>query len=189
MSRTTRKVLGTLAATAIVVLLGVSTASAQEIYVQFTPAILGESTDAAHVNWIDAFALSNGLSRACIPGGGCSAPSLQDVSFLKGTDRASAELNFRAATGAAYTVDIDVCRTGVAAQECYYKLKLEGTTITSVQSSGSSCIDPGACGSYQTESVSLAFTKITWTYVRYDAKGGVVETLTRFYDVAKGSGG
>jgi len=184
-----RRAFGVLISAAGFLLMGVSTASAQEIYVQFTPAIPGDSVDPAHPNWIDAFALSHGLSRACPPGGGCSQPSLSEVSLLKAADRASTELQYRSAVGGAYTVDIDVCRAGPAGQECYYKIKLENTQITSVSVSGSNCVDPGACGGYQSESVSLAFTKITWTYVTFDAKGQPVQTQTRFYDVATGKGG
>ena len=138
--------------------------------------ILGESTDAAHPNWIDAYALDAGVTAA-------GTATFQDVSFLKGTDRSSPGLFDAIARGVTFaTVTIDVCRS-TAPQQCYFKLELFNSRVKAVDLSGSSCVGSGACTPTQTESVSFNYTKIRWTYTPWT--GGVAGTpVVKCWDLA-----
>jgi type VI secretion system secreted protein Hcp len=137
----------------------------------------GESTDSAHPNWIDAYALDAGITT---PG---SVASFSDVSVLKGTDRSTPGLNDALARGVILPlVVIEVCRTG-APQQCYYRVELTNARVSATQLSGSSCVGSGACTPAQTESVSFKYTKIKWIYTPWT--GGTMGTqVIKCFDLA-----
>lgn len=144
------------------VTLSVSLAVAQDAtYVQIT-GILGESIDASHVDWIDAF----GIDESYAFTGGTR--TIEDVAILKGTDRATTALYQRLLEGTVLDqVKIEVCRTA-APQECYYLIELQGARVTSASLAGSACIDPStSCTPPQTESITFAFEQIHWTYTMW----------------------
>ena len=142
--------------------------AADSIYVNI-PSIRGDSTDPAHPNWIDAFALTHEtLHPAPSNGGGAGNPQFSDVSFLKNTDGSTIGLHLAVTRGNNLAeVMIDVCRDTGGQEECYYRLTLDQVLVTSHQLSGTTCADPGTCGGSQTESVSFAFGTICWIFTPY----------------------
>ena len=141
------------------------------------PTIPGESVKAGHVNWIDAFALSHGLSSA-----GSSTASFQDVSILKATDRATPLLFDAAARNLNIgLVTIEVCGTPISGpSRCYYKLELSNVSISAAQLSGAaSCTSATSCAPAQTESLSFEFSRIKAYYT--DPSGAVT---SRCWDLA-----
>lgn len=161
---------------------GVEAAAQDKTYVQVSGGtILGESTDAAHPNWIDAYALDAAVTASY--GGGGGSTTFKDVSFLKGTDRSTPGLFDGIARGFSYaTVTLDVCRS-TAPQQCYFKIELTNAKLTSVDLSGSACVGTGACTPTQTESVSFTYTKIKWTYTPW-AGGSAGTPVTKCFDIA-----
>jgi type VI secretion system Hcp family effector len=138
-------------------------ATAQDTsYIQI-PTIPGDSVDPNHTGWITAYGLSSASSSP--PAGG--DPDHDEIHVLKGTDNATPPLLLALSQATNLgTVAIEVCRNpGGGGQECYYKLELQNTRVINLSLSGSSCIDPGtSCTPSQTESVTFAFSKITWKY-------------------------
>ena len=148
-----------------------------KVYVDI-PGIPGESVDAAHVGWIDAYGVSHdsGLTVTFGGGGGgtnVGPPDLQPVYLLKGTDLSSPLLQQKLDTGMALTgsVTIEVCREpDGGAQECYYTVVLSQVYVVSIRLSGSSCIDPlTSCVPAQTESVGLDYGEVQYTYRSFSA--------------------
>jgi type VI secretion system Hcp family effector len=137
-------------------------ANAQDKTFVSVPGISGESTDANHATWIDAYAFDEGVSKT----GQLAAANFQVVSFLKGSDAATPKLQdaVAAATHFASKVIIEVCRAGTSPQQCYYRIELENASIVNEALSGSSCVGSGACTPAQTESVGIKFDKIRWIY-------------------------
>jgi type VI secretion system secreted protein Hcp len=146
--------------------------------------ITGESTDAAHPNWIDAYALDVPVNATF--SGSIGTTHFQDVSFLKGTDKATSGLYDGIARGVNFAlVTAEVCRS-TAPQQCYFKVELTNAKLTSVDLSGSSCVGSGACTPAQTESVSFTYTRIKWTYTPWT--GGVAGTpIVKCWDLTTAS--
>jgi type VI secretion system Hcp family effector len=138
----------------------------------------GESTDAAHAGWIDAYALDTSLVKPL-----SGAAQFGDVSILKGTDKATPVLHDLLARGSiAPLVTIEVCRV-TSPQQCYYRIELTSASIAKVDLSGSSCVGGGACTPSQTESVSFKYVKIRWIYTPWT--GGTPGTpVNRCWDIS-----
>ena len=155
-----------------------SAAFADQVFVQI-PSIPGNSTDPGHPAWIDAYAVD---SKVAFPTGGGRA-SFDDGAFLKGADVASPLLNRAVATGQIFSkVEVDVCRSGTAGLECYYRITYENAKLTGVTTAGSSCVGPGACTPVLTESVTLSYSKIRWKFTPYS--GGTPGTpVERCFDI------
>ena len=155
-----------------------SAAAADRVFVQVT-SIPGDSTDSAHIGWIDAYAID---SKVALPTGSPRAV-FDDGAFLKGTDSASPLLNRAVATGQLFmSVVVDVCRSGTSGLECYYRVTYESARITGVTTAGSSCVGPGACTPSLTESVTVSYSRIRWKFTPYS--GGAPGTpVERCFDV------
>ena len=137
----------------------------------------GESTDGAHPNWIDAYALDYSVDS---PSG--AAPNFKDVSFLKGTDKSTPILNNAAGLGTNLgLVTIDVCRN-TSPQQCYLKVELSNAFLENISLSGSSCVGTGACTPSQTESISLRYTRIKLYYTPWTG-GSPGTQVIRCYDL------
>lgn len=140
----------------------------------------GESTDTAHAAWIDAYGLDSSLTN----GGGATA--FNEVSILKGTDKATPGLHDAIARVLTLPlVTIEVCRN-TAPQQCYYKVELTNVRVSNLQLSGSSCVGSGACTPTQTESVGFKYTRIKWTYTPWSG-GSPGTPVVKCYDIPTGS--
>jgi len=178
----------------VAALLGISTlpARAQNMYVDFNGAIPGTSTETNHMNWIVGYSFAHGESLDCVfggTGGSCSGLNLTEVTLTKQLDKSS-PLLFAAGTQATVypTVRIDVCYyDGTLNQNlCPYQLTLNDVFVSGASVNGDGCL--GGCGS-ASESISLAFTKISWKFVEFDASGKPGTTICRYWDRALIKGG
>ena len=159
-------------------LAGSSAAAADRVFVQVS-SIPGDSTDPAHLNWIDAYAIDSKVSLPVVGG----RATFDDGAFLKGADSASPLLNRAVAVGQMFaSVVVDVCRSGTSGLECYYRVTYEITRITGLTTAGSSCVGPGACTPALTESVTVSYSRIRWRFTPYS--GGAPGTpVERCFDI------
>ena len=135
-----------------------------DTYINFS-TIPGEVTTADHAGWIEVLSFSHGASMAInestVSAGSRSAgrANVADFSFVKMMDKASVPLTFNCVTGTSVpTVTVDLTRAGEGKQEVYMTYTLSGVLISSIS------VGAGGDG-VPTESVSLAFGKITWKYL------------------------
>lgn len=150
---------------------------------QPTPTLSGDSTDAQYPKWIKLGSAQMGASRAVTISGGSvatSSPSLSEVTVTKMTDSTTPSLYTLVCGGTAAVsqpipyVTIDFRNSNTS--QVFYRLQMQNVYFTGVSSSSG--------GSVPSESLSLFFTKVTWSYVTFDnGKGGT--TITKGWDVAK----
>jgi type VI secretion system secreted protein Hcp len=143
----------------------------------------GESKDKnGHTGEIDVLAWSWGVSNSgsAHTGGGQGAgkANVQDLSFTKYIDKASAPLQLAVLNGKHYaTADLVVRKAGEKPLE-YLKIILTDLIVTSVSTGGSGGEDR------LTENVSLNFAKVKMEYYAQDEKGVGKKVGTYTYDIA-----
>jgi len=138
----------------------------------YIPSIPGDGTN----NSIDVLSFSFGVSKV---------PSVnanwQDLNLMKVMDSASSPLMFNSAMGT--TLNNVVFTYTDNNGKPAYTMTLNNVTVTSYQSAGSTGSGP------PTESFSLHFLNIQWSYQKYDGAGNPVgPPVTHTWDVNAGSG-
>jgi type VI secretion system secreted protein Hcp len=159
-----------------------TTSSGSNIFVLFE-GIAGGSMDDRHKDWVDATSVSNQLTGAplTLDGRTSGRVNFEEFTVVKSIDKASPTLVKLCATGQLLRkVVIELVRPGVPTP--YMSYILEGVRIASVNSDASS-ID-GVTVS--TETVTLAFSKITTIYTDVDPTGRTRGTVTSGYDITQG---
>ena len=128
-------------------------------------AIKGESTDPAHLGWIDVLAMSWGESNPTPAfGSGGGKVSMQDLNLTKYLDKASVPLLLACAAGTPIVnATLVALHTGASPYQ-FMKFFLDTVVVSSVSEGGSGGEDQFV------ENISLAFAKITWTYTTADGK-------------------
>lgn len=135
--------------------------------------IEGESTEQNHKKWINIQRLSSPISRS-VPSGAKDqerargTTTLGDIVLTRPLDKSSVKLAEACAKGVFYPeAEIHLATQVKEAEEPYLKYKLKNVIITSYQ------LDAEASGDPQpSESVTLNFTDIEWTYVVIDPETG-----------------
>jgi type VI secretion system secreted protein Hcp len=143
-------------------------------------AIKGESTDPSHSGWIDVLAWSWGESQSGTIVGGGGHVSIQDIAITKYVDKASVPMLLASAEGTHIPTATLVARRAGATPVEFLKYQLEEVIVTSVAAGGSGGEDRF------TESISLNFGKITWTYTPTDGAGNPLHAVTGGWDVVNG---
>lgn len=151
--------------------------------------IEGESTDSGHDKWINLLNLSQGVSRPMKAGAADNTRSrasadVGDVVIVKEMDASTPKLIQALCDGKNFKeITIDLCtQTGQGKRVAYYQVKLTDVYITSYDVSG------GATdGSVPTESLSMNFAKIEWTYDKLDKQGKSQGKVPAQWDVGKGA--
>ncbi len=154
---------------------------------QTTPKLAGPSTDEQYPGWIQLNSVSHGVSRAIsISSGGTSAsnPSFSDVSSSKSTDVTTPLLNLLTCGGTVSVtqpidyVTIDFRNNNFTqTPQTFYRIELQGVSFTGMSTSGWT-------GGTPSDSFSLTYQKITWSYVSYDATGKASTPITKGWDVS-----
>ena len=147
-------------------------------WLDFDGTIKGESTDAQHKDWIEIRAFNAGASRQFgDPDGGTrdgGKPMLSEFSLVKPLDQASPPLFVAAVAGTTpfpkVTLDLNV-----GGKNPVSRIELEDVLVSSFSSTAAANGD-----AKPTETFSLNFAKITFTYILPDAK-----TLFTSYDIVK----
>ncbi len=147
------------------------------------PAVEGESTDKAHLNWIEVLSFSYGVrhSRATVGGQAEAAANFDDFSIIKCMDRSSPNLFMHCARGTRFSrVVLEICRTVEGKQHVAMTITLEGVTISAFQPGGKAP-DEGL----PTESVSFCFGTIKIAYTPVAHSGSTGATTERGWDLKK----
>jgi type VI secretion system secreted protein Hcp len=138
--------------------------------------IPGESTDAAHGEWIELLSFSFGGSQptsGSISSGGGRTSGRVDLGPLtaaKPLDKASPKL-FQACCNGTHipSITLEVCRSD-GSKVLYYKVELEDSTVSDYQMVGAAKGD-GATP-LPVDQISFNYAKITVTYTETDHKTG-----------------
>ncbi|HLJ11982.1 MAG TPA: type VI secretion system tube protein Hcp [Planctomycetaceae bacterium] len=136
----------------------------------------GESTDSAHVGWIEIQSFVNGVAQTFTGSFSSSgAPASGKANFntfsvTKQVDKSSPLLYKKCCTGEPIgKISLDICRaTGNSTP--YLNFLLNNSVVASVQTAGANA--GATADDVPTEIVTFAFGKITETYTPTDAKTG-----------------
>lgn len=144
--------------------------------------IKGESKDKTHKEAIDVLTWSWGLSNSgsfhAGGGGGAGKVSVQDLSFTKYVDRASADLHLACCNGKHMKqAKLIVRKAGEKPLE-YLLIELSECLVTAIAAGGSGGEDR------LIETVTLNFAKIHFEYKVQDEKGGGKDGGQYTWDVA-----
>ena len=143
--------------------------------------IKGESQDDKHKDEIDVMSYSWGVTQAgTIVGGGGGEGKAQfsDFSFTTTTSKASPALFLACASGTHIKdATIAVRKAGGKTPEDYLILKMTDVLISSYQTGGSSGQDR------PTESISMAFAKVEFSYRPQNDKGQLEPAITVGWDL------
>ena len=138
-------------------------------YLKYGPTIKGESLAEGHKGsdgWIEVNSVQWGVGRGISTPTGASskreasAPSISEVVVTKMMDSTSPLLAQEALIGKAVEATIELVETGSDKLETYLTLKLTNTMISGYSLSSG--------GDRPSESLSLNFTKVEFTYQGYD---------------------
>lgn len=159
-----------------------------DVFLQIN-GIPGESTDEKHKNWIEVLSYSHGISQtgagARSTGGAATAGkcSHQDFSIVKALDKASPTLNLFCSNGTHIDkITLELCRA-TGDKQPYMVYKFVDTVVSSVSVGG------GGEG-IPTESVTLNYGAIYWTYVETDHQTGKKKgEIKKFWNLIHNKGG
>jgi type VI secretion system secreted protein Hcp len=143
--------------------------------------IPGESTDAQRARAIEIDSFSFGASNAgsaTSGGGGAGKVSFSDITFTKRLDKSSPLLYLSCAQGKHIAKATLVLRKSGGGDKPveYYIVTMSDILVTSIQSGGG--------GDIPTESFSLNFTKIEFSYSAQKPDGSLEEPVTSGWDIA-----
>lgn len=131
--------------------------------------IKGESQDKDHKEWIDIMSISQTVVRPVNMGSARDSGSVQvgELAIAKACDKSSPKLMEAVCKGTSFKeVQIDICASiGENNRVPVYQWKLKNARVSSYSYGGSSD------SSSMTESLSLVFEEIEWTYDQIDKEG------------------
>lgn len=131
--------------------------------------VVGESTDKKHKDWIEVLSFSHAVKQKAVRSRSGSGPAVgkidhQDFSFTKTLDKASPKLNQLCCDGSIVDKVVVECCRATGDKTKYMEFKMSDVFVTSVNMGGG--------GGLPTESVSLNYGEIYWTYTMTDHKTG-----------------
>jgi type VI secretion system secreted protein Hcp len=148
----------------------------------------GESTDGAHKDWVEVLSYSHSISQpassTASSSGGATSQRCQHGDFVvvKHLDKTSPKLYEYCSSGQHIKeVVLELCRAGGDKLK-YMEYKLEEVIISGVAPGGNGKDSEG----FPTESITLNYGKIKWTYTqqkRADGSGG--GNVTGGWDLTK----
>ncbi len=143
--------------------------------------IPGESKDKAYPKKIDVLAWSWGMSQSGTfhqgGGGGAGKANVQDISFTKWYDDASAPLQLATLNGKHIPKATLIVRKAGETPQKYIEILITDVMVTSVSTGGSGGEDR------LTENVTLNFAKVEMKYFVQNEKGAVVDGTKYKFDI------
>ena len=131
--------------------------------------IIGESADAKHKGWIDVLSFGWGATNpALLSGGGTGTgkASIQDFTFVKTPDLATAKLFKGVVTGEHHQeATLSLVKAGDTQQE-FMRIKMSDVLITGYQTGGSAGMLPA-------EQCSFSFSKVELATAEQKADGSL----------------
>jgi type VI secretion system secreted protein Hcp len=151
----------------------------------------GESTQELHRDWIDIEAFNWGEAMASltatVSGRSTGKLNMTDFHFSMKTNKASPVLFLDCAIGKYIPIiRLDVCIPFGAENQgplVYLRFNFTQATITSYNIGGSTPMDRTI------DEFSIAFSKITMTYIQIGEDGSIIGEINVYYDVAAAKGG
>ena len=150
--------------------------------------IKGEAQDKNHKEWINLLSVSQGVSRPMAAGASGStrqraSATLGDIVCVKEMDSSSAKLIQAVCDGKNFeTVKIDlVTSTGDDSRKPYFCWELKNVRVTQYDVSGAT-----QGGAVPTESISLNYEQIKWTYDKMGKDGKSQGKVDAGWDVEEG---
>jgi type VI secretion system secreted protein Hcp len=134
------------------------------------PDVAGESTDAAHADWIEILSYSHGVTQPVTTASGTGGRTggrvgMSDFSIMKQLDKSSLDLASHCCKGTHFaSVELKLHEASGDKHE-FMSYLMEDVIISGVQPSGSQG------GDKPLESVSFNFGKIKWTYTPINHDG------------------
>lgn len=168
-------------ATSLITILMLPSNAEAAAYMKFE-GIEGEATDAKHDKWIDVLSVDWGTNRG---GGRSTARAPRDgssgtLTITKTLDRSSPKLQQACASGAHFPeveLDLSASARDRGSRTTYLTYKLHDVLVTSCSTGGSGGEDRS------TETISLNFAKIEWTYDK--GERGKVEATRKIEEGTK----
>jgi type VI secretion system secreted protein Hcp len=155
--------------------------SSDPIYMNYG-GLKGEVTASDHQNWIELSSFQFGVGRGISSPTGSSAdrqssvPSVSEIKITKTTDSTSPTLLQEALGGQGQSVTIDFCKTDKDTCVTYMEYTLQNTMISGYSISSG--------GDRPTESITLNFTKIVFTYTPTNPDGSQGTPIEAGWDLA-----
>jgi len=151
--------------------------------------IKGESTDAGHKDWINLLSVSQGIMRP-LPMGSSgstrqrSSVTCGDVVVVKELDSSTTKLIDAICDGTSFhEVKIDLCTSqGAGSRVPYFQWTLKNVRVTQYDVSGVT-----KDGQVPTESLSLNYEDIKWTYDKMGKDGKSQGKLEATWKVEEGT--
>ena len=151
----------------------------------------GESTEELHRDWIDIDRFDWGEAMASLTaiasGRSSGRVNMTDFHFSMKTNKASPVLFLDCAIGKYIPIiRLDVCIPFGAENQgplVYLRFNFTQATITSYSIGGSTPMDRTV------DEFSIAFSKITMTYIQIGEDGNIIGVINAYYDVAAAKGG
>jgi type VI secretion system secreted protein Hcp len=146
--------------------------------------IKGESVDDKHKDEIDILAWSWGMSQSGTthsgPGAGAGKVNVQDLSFTKYIDKATANLAALCCSGKAFKEAVLVCRKAGGKPLEYLKITMKEGLVSSISTGGSGGEDR------LTENVTLNFAEFKAEYTPQKPDGSGDAAVSAGWNIAKG---
>jgi type VI secretion system secreted protein Hcp len=146
--------------------------------------VAGESAQQGHVDEIDLLSWSWGESNAGSAaeggGGGSGKVNMQDFSFAMKINKASPVLFKFCASGTHIKEGVLTCRRAGKEPRPYLTIKFTDCLVSSFQTGGS------AGDEIPTDSISLNFSKIEYSYTPQKADGTLGTAIPAAYDIKTG---
>jgi len=148
-------------------------------------AIPGESTDSAHTNWIEVFAvyysakLPSSATLASVGGRTGSRAEFSGLTIVKELDKASPLLSLNCANGE-YLGDVVIEFTAGAAKTVYHRITLKDAKVVSLVP----VMSHRSSGEYiHLEEISFEYSEIYWEYTPYNDSGPTGPPVTAGWSV------
>lgn len=140
----------------------------------------GESTSDGHKNEIEIESFSWGATQsgtgATGGGGGAGKVSFSDIHFTMKTSKASPKLMLACATGEHIKQVVLTGEVSGKKGQKFLEIKMEDVLVSSFQQGGSA-------DNYPTESISMNFAKITFTYYPVNPDGSLGAPVSGGWDI------
>ena len=157
----------------------------------FFDAIPGESTDSEHKNWINLLSVSEAISRMVQRGKSGSSRNVQSAVFddlvcVKEMDKSTPKIIESVASGKVHPVvklDLTTSLGDKGKRLPYFQWEMKNVIVTSY--SVSAAVDDD--GTVPTESFSLNFEEIKWTYNKYGKDGSSQGKVEATWKVEEGT--
>ncbi len=139
--------------------------------------IKGESTDANHKDWIEVTSYRQPITRA-VSAAGRSGPAVSEITITKRVDAASPKL-YEAVHNGTHLKEAVIELVHAGGKTPFLVIKLTDVVITSALDDA----ETTGAAQFPSETISLTYGKIQWTYTRQKPDGTAADTVAAEWDL------